>query len=281
MHPRDSERTPLAQRLGLDNGCRLSKGIDVTERFSTPVEPSPWIPENGSLGRLGRRIDTNRSVFGSGPAAVEGYRRTRIARYLAVLLAFVAVLAVFEWVIASAVTLGLLPRDYGPSGSAWLRAWTLGAICLALASVRHYAQSHSDRSRVATALETCVTVAACVAVAQLQRVAPNLPVASPTVLMLPVTLVLVLRASYVPSRATTTFFIGAVVSLAVAATTSSASHADQAWLMLVWGGAFTAATTVTSHLLYAWSRRFLRGERFGNDRSDEKLGARLDSLGPA
>lgn len=125
--------------------------------------------------------------------SVGEFRNERVPRYLAALLAFLTTLSVFEYGIAAGVTIGYLPSWFGSTREAWGRAAWISALCLALEITRRYVRGKRRSERTVLTVETVGTVAACVGVAQMQRVLPDLAIASPTILMLPVTLILVLR----------------------------------------------------------------------------------------
>ena len=205
-------------------------------------------------------------------ASVAEFRNERVPRYLAALLAFLTTLSVFEYAIAAGVTFGYLPAWLGSTREAWTRAAWISLLCLALEVTRRYVRATPRSKRTVLTVETVGTVAACVGVAQMQRVLPDLAVASPTVLMLPVTLILVLRASYVPSTASTTALVGTAASLALMLTTWILSSRNEALLTLVWGAIFTAATALTSNVVYGLRRRVHRAARLGNYQLDRKLG---------
>lgn len=205
-------------------------------------------------------------------ASIAGFRSERVPRYLAALLVFLTTMAVFECGIAIGVTLGTLPSWFGSTREAWLRAGWISALCLGLDVTRRYVRKKQRSERAVLIVETVGTVAACVGVAQMQRVLPDLPIASPTVLMLPITLILVLRASYVPSTARTTALVGVTASLALMLTTWLLSTRNQALLLLTWGAIFTAATAMTSKVVYGLRQRVHRALQLGNYQLDRKLG---------
>ncbi|MEM9692517.1 MAG: serine/threonine-protein kinase [Myxococcota bacterium] len=107
-----------------------------------------------------------------------------------------------------------------------------------------------------------------------------LPAQAPgSVVALPITLILVLRAGIVPSLPRSTAVLGVVVSLAMAGfvyatsrDSSDAFHRLDWVLTLAWGLCFAAATALVSHVIFGLREEVREARRLGNYTLAEKLG---------